>query len=140
MTPIQRALMFAPPLLGADVLTNGDFEGGATGWTVTGNDGTHVATFAGGTLRFQSDTTSPQLIVAQNSLTSGRRYEMFAEVSSWTSGTAKIEHTTGTILLNRAGTFRMYITASSISFSITRSTTNVDLTIERVWARPVLRG
>jgi len=137
MNAATLARWFAPRQLGDDVLTNGDFESGSTGWTVSGNDGTHVATFSGGTLRFQSDTTSPQLQVFQNSVVSGQRYEVIVEVSSWTSGTAKIEYTNGTLLLNRAGIFRMFLVATNTSFSITRSTTNVDLTISRVSCRPI---
>lgn len=125
--------------LGPDLVTNGDFSGGATGWTVSGADGTHIATFSGGTLRYQSDTTSPQLNVAPTvslGLTVGATYEIIFVISAWTSGTVKTDVISGASM-SSAGTFRFVGAALINNLNITRSTTNVDVTIDSVSVRLV---
>lgn len=125
--------------MGPDLVTNGDFSGGATGWTVAGADGTHIATFSGGTLRYQSDTTSPQLNVAPTvslGLTVGATYEIIFVISAWTSGTIKTDTITGSSM-GAAGTFRFVGAASQTNLSITRATANVDVTIDSVSVRLV---
>jgi hypothetical protein len=121
-------------VLGSERLTNGDFASGSTGWLVQNADATHIATFSGGTLRYQSDTTSPQLVVEQlGSLVVGRTYLVEVTTSSWTSGSIKSDSFGGnTILSTGVGTVRVRVAASSTSFQITRNTTNVDATIDNI--------
>lgn len=132
---------------GPEMLTNGDFSAGATGWNVSNADVTHIATFSGGTLRYQSDTTSPVLLVSQvgPSIVAGRWYEVTIVVSSWTSGGIKTDTlngnaASGLILAQGAGTFRVIglASASTSSFGISRSSANVDLTIDSISVREVL--
>lgn len=124
-------------VLGSEALTNGSFASGSTGWDVVGADATHIATFSSGTLRYQSDTTSPQLIVQQNLvLTIGKTYLVEVVVSSWVSGSIKTDSFGGnTVLATGAGTWQFRVTATATSFQITRNSTNVDLTIDNVSVR-----
>ncbi|SFQ45651.1 hypothetical protein SAMN05216229_1234 [Geopseudomonas sagittaria] len=123
---------------GAEILTNGDFSQGAAGWTISGADATHIATFSGGTLRYQSGTTSPQLTVAASAgvATIGKAYEVTVVVSAHVSGGVKVfENTTGSVAIAGVGTFKGVIVASSAVLSITRTTANVDITIGSVSLR-----
>lgn len=130
---VPRGSVFGPELL-----VNGDFAGGATGWTVTGADGTHIATFDGVTLRYQSDTLSPQLIVDQAILTIGRVYEVTVVTSAWVSGSLKTDSITGSPVFGAAvGTVTFRGTATANGIAITRNTTNVDVTIESISVREV---
>lgn len=126
--------------LGPDRLVNGDFDAGSTGWTVTNADGTHVATFSGGGLRYQSDTLSPELIVSQSGIVIvGRLYEVRVVVRSWTSGACKVEYAGNPVLvINAATTYVVRMRVSNASFGISRASTNVDLTFESVSVREVL--
>lgn len=132
--------MFPAPRLGAEALANPDFDAGGDGWTVTNADATHIATFADGSLRYQSGTTSPQLLVQQaNVVTTGGRYQMEVDVVAWTSGSAYVGWVgSDRLTLNRAGLFRAIVTAGSVFLNISRVTANVDLTIGRISMRPVL--
>ena len=116
--------------LGSELVTNGGFESSAS-WTVSGTDSTHIATFSNGTLRYQSDTTSPQLIVAQASvLQTGRLYKITVNVTTLTSGYVKVDSLGGLNITPSAGTNIFYKTATGTTFNITRGTTNVDVTID----------
>lgn len=126
--------------VGAEVLTNFDFSGGATGWTVGGSDATHIVTFAGGTARFQSDTTTPILTLSQsNKLVVGSWYQLQIVVSSYTSGACKLDVANGTLPISSAGTFTYYFQAQSINFSITRNSTSVDMTFDSVSVKAISR-
>jgi hypothetical protein len=118
--------------LGQELVTNGGFESSAS-WTVSGTDSTHIATFSNGTLRYQSDTTSPQLIVAQASvLQTGRLYKITVNVTTLTSGYVKVDSLGGLNITPSAGTNIFYKTATGTTFNITRGTTNVDVTIDSI--------
>jgi hypothetical protein len=121
-------------VLGSERLTNGDFSGGSTGWSVTGNDATHIATFSGGTLRYQSDTTTPILNVSQTgTMVVGKTYLVTVVTSAYTSGSIKSDAFGATVVLsNGLGTITFRGTASSTGFVITRNSTNVDITIDSV--------
>ncbi|MDO8251405.1 MAG: hypothetical protein Q7T78_17030 [Rhodoferax sp.] len=126
---------------GPDVLVNGDFTQGATGWTVSGEDATHVATFAGGVLRYQSGTTSPQLAVgnAGAAVVAGDTYEVTAFCSQYVSGSVKLFEQAGfgNLTVNGVGTFRARLRAVGGGLTITRATANVDLTLDWVTACPI---
>lgn len=130
---------------GPEMLNNGDFSAGSTSWTLAGQDATHIVTFADGGCRYQSDTTSPVLRVAQNTAQSriaGRWYEVTVVVSSWVSGSIKTDNlngvaTAGLVLASGVGTFKSIGMASTTdsTFSITRNSANVDLTIDSISLR-----
>ncbi len=121
----------------SELVTNGGFAD-ATGWTVSGNNGTHVATFSGGTLRFQSDTTSPTLLVNNSfSMTAGAWYQITTVCSAWTSGTVK-ENNTNVAIASGVGTTVVVAKALYSDFAgLTRSGTNVDLTIDSISIKPL---
>ena len=124
--------------LGPELVTNGDFAAGATGWTIVGNDATHIATFAGGTLRYQSDTTSPVLQISQpNKLTAGRFYRITTVCSSYTSGLLKCDGTNNPVICSGTGTTVSYLLASSTTLSINRNSANVDLTLDSISVREI---
>jgi hypothetical protein len=120
--------------LGSERITNGDFSSGSAGWVVANADATHIATFSGGTLRYQSDTTSPQLVVEQlGALVVGRTYLVEVTTSSWTSGSVKSDSFGGnTILGTGVGTVQVRVVASSPAFQIVRNSANVDITIDNI--------
>lgn len=121
-----------------ELCTNGTFDSGTSGWFVAGNDATHVVTFAGGTMRYQSDTTSPQLQVSQSGYTIGKRYRITIVTSSWTSGAIKTDFGGNSdVLSNAIGTTTVWVTAISSTFNITRSTSNVDITIDSISIKEV---
>lgn len=123
-------------VLGPELLVNGDFEAGSTGWTVTGADATHIATFAGGTLRYESDTTTPQMSVSQPALIIGRTYQVTVVVSTTTSGVVKSDCFAG-VNFNAIGTYVFTGVAVQTEFNLTRATAGVDLTMASVSVREV---
>lgn len=115
-------------------LTNGDFGAGAASWVVAGADATHVATFSGGTLRFQSDTTTPILTVTQSGAYEvGKAYEITVVVSAAASGAVKID--SGGITspnLATVGTHKFNGVATGTALQITRATATTDITIDSI--------
>lgn len=125
-------------VLGPELVVNGS-PMAATGWTVNGADATHIATFSGGKLRYQSDTTSPQLSVFQLIATVGKTYQLSVVVSSYTSGTVKMETRSPSIILPAAiGTYTYQFTAFATQVNVTRNSANVDLTIDSISFREIL--
>lgn len=123
---------------GPESLVNGDFSAGATGWTVTGADATHIATFANGTLRYRSDKTAPILSVTQAAVTAGKTYEVTVVCSSWVSGSVKVfEQVGGMLVVGGVGVFRAIITAAGSNAAIARNSANVDLTLDSISVREV---
>jgi hypothetical protein len=117
-----------------DLLTNGNFDAGSAAWSVINADVTHIVTFAGGTLRFQSDTTSPALTVEQAAgLVVGGRYAIETWCSSYTSGSIKNDNALGAVpIADGPGYKKAFIIANSMFFNFTRNSTNVDLTLDRI--------
>jgi uncharacterized protein (TIGR02145 family) len=121
-----------------ELAVNGSFDSGSTGWNISGTDATHIATFAGGTLRFQSDTTSPVLSVYQINLTVGKLYRITTITTSWVSGTVKTDSFgKSNILSNAVGTTVVYGVAIDTALIITRLNVNVDLTIDSISVKEV---
>lgn len=132
---------------GPEMLENGDFAAGPTSWTVSNADATHVATFSGGTLRYQSDTTSPVLQLSQvlpggGQIKAGSWYEVTVVVSSWVSGGLKTDNlvgasTSGLVLASGPGVYRAIglATTTITTFSIVRNSANVDITIDSISLR-----
>lgn len=125
---------------GPEVLSNGDFAAGGASWGVSGADATHTVTFENGAMRYQSDTTSPQLSVAQGSvLTVGAWYEVVVTVSAWVSGALKSDSLSGVgaapVVGSAVGTFRFIGRAIVSTFSLTRNAANTDITIDSISIR-----
>ncbi len=132
---------------GPEMLANGDFAAGPTSWTVSNADATHVAAFSGGTLRYQSDTTSPVLLLSQElpgggQIKAGSWYEVTVVVSSWVSGGLKTDNlagasTSGLVLASGPGTYRAVglATTTATTFSFVRNSANVDITVDSISLR-----
>lgn len=131
MRPGLRTVLFSAK---PDLLVNGHFNDGSTGWAVTNADGTHIVTFAAGTMRYQSDTTSPVLNVEQNpGLTAGKFYAVEVWCSAYTSGSLKVDNGLGaTVIASGLGYKRSVIQTLAATFTITRNSANVDLILDRV--------
>lgn len=120
----------------AERLVNGDFEAGATGWTVVNADATHIVTFASGTMRYQSDTTTPNLTVSNSSaLLTSRLYRLQTTVTSYTGGT--IGDAAGPQLAKALGVSYSYRQVAGTTFVMQRFSSNVDLTLGSVSAKEV---
>lgn len=128
-------------LLGPERLVNGDFSQGGANWSVGGTDATHIVTFADGRVRYQSDTTSPVLIVTQPGvLVIGRRYRITVTVSNWVSGRLKTDNF-GAPPLEIAtgnGTFTVEGVAITNAFAFLRNSTNVDMQVDSISVREIL--
>lgn len=133
--------------LGPELLVNGDFGAGATGWTVTGADGTHIATFSGGTLRYQSGATSPQLLIQNTgapAIVANRQYRVVVVCSAWTSGAVKCDGLlvggSPVVLASASGTFTHICTSVGVAqlFAFSRVAANVDLTLDSISVRQVI--
>lgn len=129
-------------VLGPELLVNGDFSNGGTGWSVNNADATHIVTFAGGTMRFQSGTTSPQLNVQQaNVLTVTKTYQVVVEIAAFTSGALKMDMAVSSVVVGTApGTYTYRLAAANANFNLTRSTANVDIAVDRVSVREIISG
>lgn len=143
----DRQFGFSPPpppaVLGPELLVNGDFGAGATGWTVNGTDATHFVTFAGGTARYVSDTTSPTLTLEQlGVLVIGEWYELVTVCSAWVSGSVKISGLGGLSIItaSRVGTTTLRFQAAATTCQIFRAVANIDLTLDRMSARRVVEA
>ena len=124
---------------GPERLTDGDFANGLASWIVTGEDATHTVTATGGTVRYQSDTTTPGLTLAQAGVAVvGKTYELTVVVSNYVSGALKSDTLGGAAVVTKAGTNKTIAVSSSTAFNILRSTANVDITIESISLREIL--
>jgi hypothetical protein len=127
------------PRLGPELMPAGYFGAVLAGRTVGGNDGTHIVTFSGGTMRFQSDTTTPQLTVTYaNLLQIGLTYEVTVTPSAYVSGSIKTDQLGTLVLANSISPRTVSGVATATSFVITRNSTNVDLTLATISLRQVL--
>ena len=97
-------------------------------WSVSGEDATHIVTDVAGGIRYESDTTMPQLsMIAVGILDIGTEYRVVVSGLSDASGSTKTDSFAGNIIPLSNGTFD--VTASSTAFNITRNTINVDTEI-----------
>jgi len=121
--------------LGSEQVTNGDFATNLDSWGIAGNsDADHTVTWTSQGARYQSTTTSPTLLLFQNTLTSGKTYKFTVDIA-YTSGTIKLQTGSGGSLFNPTlveGTNTFYFTASNTQFLFIRSSANVDVLIDNV--------
>lgn len=68
------------PVLGADVLVNGDFESGSTGWTISTTGGNSIA-ISGGTLNISTTGSDTATIRQDGILTTGKFYEVSIKIT-----------------------------------------------------------
>jgi len=125
----------SPPVVGPELLVNGDFNAGQPPWAVSGSDGTHIATFDGATLRYQSDTTTPVLTVSQPNIhIVGKAYQVTVVVSAGVSGSIKSDNLGGIVLCSfTPGTYvSQGVCTASTAFSLLRNSANVDITIDSI--------
>jgi hypothetical protein len=134
------------PYISAELIPNGDFNSGATNWVVAGTDATHIVTFSGTTMRFQSDTLAPQLAVSRLSseLVLGKLYEVTVVTSAWVSGALKsdqlIDPKSGLVVSFglAVGTHKFIAVCATGTFlGITRNSPNVDVTLDSISIREV---
>ena len=93
-------------VLGSEVVTNGDFSGGSTGWTAASGwaIGSGVATA----------TATNASLVSTSAVTVGRVYRVAFDVTSYTGGTLSVRVGAGAAqTVNSAGSKVLYLTASS---------------------------
>lgn len=103
----------ASQTLGSELVTNGDFSGGATGWTTNG-----TASGAGGTWDFN---TASNIYVKQTiSASAGNVYRVTGTISNYVRGTPYVNIGVGTIvyLPTTNGTFSLDVTAGSTDSDI----------------------
>lgn len=86
-------------------------------------------------MRYQSGTTTPQLVVSQAAVEAGKTYEITVVVSQAVSGGLKIEWVGNSLSFNTVGVHRAILTAGSNSVGITRTVANVDITIDSISVR-----
>ena len=117
-----------------ELVVNGSFDNGATGWTVTGNDATHLITFSGGQARYQSDTTSPVLSLSQTVAAIGKIYKVVVDIASITSGGLKLAGIlrSGAEQVLTAGVNTIYGTSAAQVVGIYRTAANTDALINSV--------
>lgn len=121
-------LLFGGQRLGPELAPSFD----SANWTVSGADATHVATFSAGTLRYQSDTTTPALNVrAIGILTVGKRYRAIV-TTTVASGSIKTDSFGGnTVIASASGELVIEGVASLTAFEITRNSAGVDVTFTK---------
>ena len=130
--------------LGDELIVNGDFSDGLTGWTV-GSDsaGTHEVTSVSGGARFLAgDSGTVMTFMNSATLVAGVTYKLVVVISNYNgSNGVKIDSgsiiTTATFASN--GTHEYYLTPTGTGtlISFYRNGSNVDLIIESVSLKPV---
>lgn len=122
-------------MLGPELVSNGTFDS-SEGWTIANSDATHVATFSDGTLRYLSDTTTPQLLVRSNyTISAGKTYAVTVSVSNYVSGQLRVEiGGVAQAIPIGAGikTFYVLSVTSNSVLTITRQTSGVDITLDNI--------
>ena len=120
---------------GTEVITNTNFSNGGTGWSVTGADATHIVTFANNQMRYQSDTTSPNLFAINGpSLVAGKTYEVTVNtVAVANTGGIKSDQFANVVFGAAVGVAVYKIVCGAGNpFSIYRNATNIDVTFSSI--------
>lgn len=141
--PVATVGMY--PYITSELAANGDFNSGSANWSIGAADATHIVTFSGGTLRYQSDTVIPVLSATPTSLNvvTGKTYELTVVTSAWVSGSLKsdslIDRRTGAavVFATGAGTATFICIGSIGAMSIVRNSANVDVTLDSLSIREI---
>ena len=137
----ENGLVNYAEIIGGEEVTNGDFSGGSTGWTVTGSDADNYVVFDGSTARLKFLNVSPVTTLNSSFLfTSGKTYKLVVDVASVTSGGVKVDGSGVSELFNTVGiNTRIIQPTGSGALGFYRATANVDLTFNSVSLKEVTR-
>lgn len=135
----------AAPVLGAELVTNGDLTSGLDNWTTTNTDSTHTVTHTSKGARFIADTTGVVTTLSSPSpIIVGGTYKLEVVISEF-QGSAGIKIDNGNItpsplIFNSVGTFVYTFIATattSTPVSFYRNGGDVDITIQSVSVKEV---
>ena len=137
----ENGLVNYAEIVGGEEITNADFSGGSTGWTVTNSDADNYVVFDGSTARLKFLNVSPVTTLNSSFLfTSGKTYKLVVDVASVTSGGVKIDGSGISEVFDTAGVNTRIIQATgSGTLGFYRATANVDLTFNSVSLKEVTR-
>src|SRR6056300_441271 len=121
---------------GSELVTNGGFSDGSTGWLVSNEDSTHFITFENDTARYVSGTTSPTLTLSQVVLEAGKTYEITVSCIEHLGGGLKVDGTTGSATFAQSvGVTKGVFTSSGAYLNIYRTAPDTDVTIDNISVR-----
>ena len=129
-------------VIGDEEVTNEDFSGGSTGWTVSNTDADNYVVFDGSTARLKFLNTSPvtEFKTTDAILTGGKTYKLTVDIALATSGGVKVDGNGISETFNSVGLNERIITpTSTASLTFYRATANVDLTFNSVSVKEVTR-
>ena len=125
---------------GVELITNPSFDSGSTGWNVFNTDATHIVTFSGGTLRYQSDTQTPVCYFSNGpALVVGKMYELTIDTAASNgAGLLSDQLQVGLAFGGLAGikTYRT-VCKSAGAFNLYRSGNNVDVTLNAISVKEI---
>lgn len=143
---------FNPDVIGAEVLTNGDFAtwslDNPSSWTVSGEvgvdpqvsqraaDETRFAFTGSGTGAANFFSSSAAMSITQAALTTGTTYKVEINISAGVFSTGYLTFTGSSIYYHLPGKYTYYFNATSSTFAVTTSGA-VDLTIDSISVKPV---
>ena len=137
----ENGLVNYAEILGGDIVTNGNFTTDLSGWTITGTDATHTVTWTETGARYQSDTTSPVLGLAQVFFEVGKTYTVTCNIA-YAVGSGTLRCSIGGV--NQSAFTEGFNTRTSVALSYTnltflRNSTDVDAIISKVIVKEVTR-
>jgi hypothetical protein len=116
---------YALPALGGELLANGDFSDGLTGWTIAVAGASTVVASSGGAL-FTTDATNPARLYRTFPTEAGKTYELSFTPPPAGIGTFQVEAATfGTILAGANTNVGIISGRTTIYFAATGATTSI---------------
>ena len=111
-----------------ELITNGDFSAGSTGWTLNGT------TISGGAAHFVNSIPFTNSIKQNSIFTIGKLYKITFTISNYVSGSIIMfdQNSGATPAVNNNGTFTFNFIPTGTSFSITTTGTNGTFDIDNV--------
>ena len=138
----ENGLVNYAEVIGGEEVTNSDFSGGSTGWTVNNSDADNYVVFDGSTARLKFLNTSPvtEFKTTDSILTSGKTYKLTVDIALATSGGVKVDGNGISETFNSVGVNERIITPTgNAPLTFYRATANVDLTFNSVSVKEVTR-
>ena len=123
----QQGLIETPEfIIGGDIITNGDFSDGTTDWTFSDSA---FLTSLGAQI-----TTVPSVGYIQQllALVIGKKYKITYEITEKNSGNLKFDSAIDNSLNTSIGFHSKYFEADTTQFTISRTGSNVDITIDNI--------